>query len=168
MSSCCEVAGFWWFHVVFQIVGWILALAPAHLFLWMLPYGSSFTGSGLLAYCCTFPVMALPSDGCPGAPVMSLLVPRSDLCAGWVAHKQSAYLACCRQAIETKELPPLGCPWDLAPAPRRGKGGRKGEGSGCKLGGIGRERQYAGSIGPAGSPGSIGRMRNWSWPFLQI
>ena len=69
--------------------------------------------------------MALPSDGSPGARVMSLLVPRSDLLAGWVACKQSTYLACCRQAIETKDLPPARLPWGFGPSVLMGEGRQK-------------------------------------------
>ena len=92
-------------------------------------------------------------------PMMSLLVPRLGLLAAWVARKQRACLACCRQAIETKELPCSQMPSrfgfsDSVPTPDQAelgdvKGSQKRrsqaegeEGCGWKLGGIGSERRY--------------------------
>ena len=78
-SFCRNIAGIWCFHVVFQIVGGILALAPAHLFLQMLSNGSSLRW--VFFYWISVPCY-------PGITL-------------------PAVLACCRQAIRTKGLPSL-------------------------------------------------------------
>ena len=36
-SSCSMTTGFWCYHVAFYVVGWILALAPTHLILQLVP-----------------------------------------------------------------------------------------------------------------------------------
>ena len=106
-SFCRKIAGIWHFHVVFQIIGGILALAPAHLFLQMLSNGSSLRW----VFCYWINAPCYPGITLPAA------------------------LGCCRQAIRTKGFPSLcthrlyvpRCPprlrWrNLSPEKRRGEG----------------------------------------------
>ena len=102
-----------------------------------------------------------PNDVSPGARI------GSGLLAAWVARKQRACLACCRQAIETKELPCSQMPSrfgfsDSVPAPDQAelgdvkgsqRGGSQTEGGGelwMEAGWDRKREEVSGSIAPAG------------------
>ena len=47
-SFCCMTTGFWCYHAAFQVIGWILALAPTHLFHQLMPAVALRLGTCLL------------------------------------------------------------------------------------------------------------------------